>query len=69
MYFGEYSSSDKVYRTQVGPDEFFYKLVKFLLEVTCVHPTTYAMPKKKVNFIIATYKGDKINRDLLASSL
>ena len=42
----------KAYRMQEGPDEFFHEFAKLLLEVACVHPTTYTMLKKKVGFII-----------------
>ena len=59
-YFGEYSTSAKAYRTQGIPDALFRELVKFLLEIGCLHPKTYAMPKNKAIFIIATYQGVKI---------
>ena len=54
--FREYSSLAKDYRTQTTLGEFFRKLVSFLLEIACIHPTTYAMPKKKANFIIVRIK-------------
>ena len=60
-YFREYSTSAKAYRTQDGTNELFRELVKFLLEVPCVHPSTYSMSKKKVGFIIATYQRDLID--------
>ena len=48
---------------QPGPDEFFMEVVKFLLDITCVHPKSNGMPKNKANFIVsfATYEGDKVD--------
>ena len=54
-YFGEYSTLAKACRMQGGPNKLFRELAKFLLEVASVHPTTYAMPKKKVGFITMAY--------------
>ena len=44
-YFGEYSTSAKAYRTKDIPNSFFREVVKFLLEVECVHINAYGMPK------------------------
>ena len=59
-YFREYSPSAKAYRTQGENDEFFQEVAKFLLEVACVSPRSYCMPKQ-AGFIIATYEGEKID--------
>ena len=56
-HFGKYLVSAKTYRTKGIPNEFFGELAKFLLEITCVHPHNYGMPKKKVGIIITTYTG------------
>ena len=44
-YFSEYSPSLKAYETQGGDNLFFHDVVKFLLEVPCVSPHSYCMPK------------------------
>ena len=46
---------------QANLDEFFRQLAEFLLEVAFVRPTPYTMSMKKVDFIIAMYKGDKVD--------
>ena len=61
-YFDEYSPSAKAYWTHGGKDVFFHDVGKFLLEVVCVSPREYYMPKLRVGFIIATYKGTKVDR-------
>ena len=60
-YFGEYSPSAKAYRTHGGKDLFFPDVAKFLLEVACVSPRSYCMPKQRVGFIITTYGGETID--------
>ena len=50
-YFGEYSPSIKDYRTKGGNDLFFHDVAKFLLEVSCVSPRSYCMPKQRVMMI------------------
>ena len=59
-YFGQYSPSAKAYGTQGNSDLFFQEVVKFLLEVVCVSPHSYCMPKQREGFIIVTYEGEKI---------
>ena len=60
-YVGEYSTSAKAYRIQGGPIVFFREVAKFLLEVACMNPTNYCMPKNKIGFIIAIYEGETID--------
>ena len=60
-YFGEYSLSAKAYRTWDAPDAFFREIVKFLLEVGCVHPNAYGMLKQKAGIIISTFKGHVVD--------
>ena len=43
------------------PDIFFRDVIKFLLEITYVHPKSYGMPKHKADVIIATYQGNPID--------
>ena len=61
-YFGEYSPFAKAYRTKGGKDVFCHDMAKFMLEVACESPRQYYMPKQRVGFIIATYKGTKVDR-------
>ena len=51
-YFGEYSVSTKASRTRDVPDPFSRKIMRFLLEVGCVNPNAYRMPKHKAGIII-----------------
>ena len=59
--FGEYSPSAKAYRTHGGKDVFFYDVANFLLEVAYVSRRQYCRPKQRAGFIIATYKGSKVD--------
>ena len=51
----------KEYRKQSDPDVFFREIAKFLLEVACVHPKSYEMPKNKVGLIITKYQGNVVD--------
>ena len=60
-YFGPYSLLAKSYRTYNRQDAFFHEVAKFLLEVACVSPRQYCMPKQQVGIIIETYDGVKVD--------
>ena len=39
----------------------FHFVAKILLEVACVRPRSYSMPKQRAGLIIATYEREKID--------
>ena len=57
----------KLFKHKGGEDEFFHEVAKFLLEVGFVSPRFYCMPKKRVDFIIATYEGEIFDWGLLST--
>ena len=60
-YFGKYSPFAKAYQMHGGKNVFFHDVVKCLLEVTCVSPRQYCMPKQWARLIITTYEGSKVD--------
>ena len=66
-YFGEYSPSAKAFQTHGGEDKFFHEVAKFLLDMGFVSTRFYCMPKKRANFIIATYEGEVFDWGLLSA--
>ena len=60
-YFGEYSLSSKVYRTQGGEDILFREVARVLLEYGFVHSWPPAIPKYRASFVIAAYEGLKVD--------
>ena len=67
-YFGEYSTSAKVYRTKEIPNPFFQEVAKFLLEVGCVHINAYRKPKQKTGIIIDTFQGRAMDWRVITGS-
>ena len=60
-YFGEYSLSRKAYRMQGGEDPLFREVARVLLEYGFVHSRPPTIPKYRAGFVIATYKGLKVD--------
>ena len=56
-YLGNYSLVSKEYRTQGGKDQLFREIARVLLEYGFVYPRPPSIPKNRIGFIIATYKG------------
>ena len=49
-------------------DPFLCDITKFLLEVGCVHPNPYGIPKEKAKIIIATLEGQDIDWGVITGS-
>ena len=67
-YYGKYSFSAKAFQTRDIPDPFFRDVVKFLLEVGCVHVNGYGMPKHKARVVLAAYEGTKVDWGTVAGA-
>ena len=61
QYFGEYSLSNKAYRTQGREDPLFRKVARVLLEYGFVHSRPPAIPNYRPGFVIAAYEGLKVD--------
>ena len=60
-YFGEYSTTEKKYKTMGGPMDLFKEFSVMFMKVPMLHQNPYAMSKGKGSLLIAEFEGHRID--------